>query len=447
MALPFTFVALTKIQSSQVDANFTYLDNSVIALGITVAGFSGQLAGKLTAANNLSDVASASVSRTNLGLGTAAVANTGTSGHTLPFLDGVNAWSSTNTFPTQAPLDGSTKAATTAYADAAAAKALIRSYLAGLTLSTAGASATFGIAAGVAADSTNVSMMSLATAYTKTTSPWAVGSGSGALDVGVSIINNRWYHTYLIQRPDTGVVDVLVSQAPANSGTATITIASPAVVTQTNHGLQISAPVSFSTTGALPTGITAGVTYFVLTVPTVNTYTISASQGGAAINTTGSQSGVHTATSNPILPTNYTLSRRVGSMLTDGSGQWVRFVQNGDLFQWGTPTFDVNSGVVGTSALLFQINTPSAISALAYMVGFIINAVQYGVLISSPLTTDTAPVSLGLGFSAVGSGNDYPISVQIQTDQSQQIRARSTAANTTVGLTTQAWLDRRGRDN
>lgn len=37
-------------------------------------------------------------SRTALGLGTAAVINTGTSGHTLPFLDGINAWSAGNGF-------------------------------------------------------------------------------------------------------------------------------------------------------------------------------------------------------------------------------------------------------------------------------------------------------------------------------------------------------------
>lgn len=86
----------------------------------------------------------------------------------------------------------------------------LRSYLAGLTLSTAGSSATFGIAAGVATDSTNVSMMALASAYTKTTSSWAVGTGNGALDTG-SIANSTWYHVYQIQRPDTGVVDVLIS--------------------------------------------------------------------------------------------------------------------------------------------------------------------------------------------------------------------------------------------
>jgi hypothetical protein len=86
----------------------------------------------------------------------------------------------------------------------------MRSYLAGLTLSTAGSSRTFGIAAGLATDSANTSMLSLASAYTKTTSAWALGTAVGALDTG-TIANSTWYHAYLIQRPDTGVVDVLIS--------------------------------------------------------------------------------------------------------------------------------------------------------------------------------------------------------------------------------------------
>ena len=87
---------------------------------------------------------------------------------------------------------------------------LVPNYISGLTLNSIGTSGTFGIAAGVANDTTNVKLMQLASAYTKTTSSWAVGSGNGALDTG-AIATNTWYHVFLICRVDTGVVDVLVS--------------------------------------------------------------------------------------------------------------------------------------------------------------------------------------------------------------------------------------------
>lgn len=74
----------------------------------------------------------------------------------------------------------------------------------------------------------------------------------------------------------------------------TITIAAPGVVSWASHGLAAGQKVTFSTTGALPTGITAGVTYYVL-APAAGTFQLAATSGGAAITTTGTQSGVHTA--------------------------------------------------------------------------------------------------------------------------------------------------------
>lgn len=82
--------------------------------------------------------------------------------------------------------------------------------------------------------------------------------------------------------------------------TATITIANPGVVTLSNHGLVAGTPIAFTTTGGLPTGLTANTTYYVLAF-TPDTFTLAASSGGAAIQTTGAQSGVHTAIANPNL--------------------------------------------------------------------------------------------------------------------------------------------------
>lgn len=87
---------------------------------------------------------------------------------------------------------------------------LPNNYLTGLTMSTAGSSTTMSIASGQAMDSGNAVLMTLGSSINKTTGSWAVGSGNGGLDTG-TISNSTWYHIYLIRRPDTGVVDALIS--------------------------------------------------------------------------------------------------------------------------------------------------------------------------------------------------------------------------------------------
>lgn len=49
----------------------------------------------------------------------------------------------------------------------------------------------------------------------------------------------------------------------------------------------------FTTTGALPTGLVANTRYYVVNA-TANTFQLSTTINGTAINTTGTQSGTHT---------------------------------------------------------------------------------------------------------------------------------------------------------
>lgn len=88
----------------------------------------------------------------------------------------------------------------------------------------------------------------------------------------------------------------LVDQSgnPITSTTVTITIASPGVVSWTGHGLAADTAIILNTTGALPTGLTVGAIYYVRN-PAANSFELSATVGGASINTTGSQSGAHSA--------------------------------------------------------------------------------------------------------------------------------------------------------
>lgn len=83
-----------------------------------------------------------------------------------------------------------------------------------------------------------------------------------------------------------------LGQAAIISG-ATITIATPAVVSIPNTYIA-GQPVRFTTTGALPTGIDAISAYYVIAAGlTTTSFQIAATAGGAAINTSGTQSGVH----------------------------------------------------------------------------------------------------------------------------------------------------------
>lgn len=69
--------------------------------------------------------------------------------------------------------------------------------------------------------------------------------------------------------------------------------ATPGVVTAASHGFNNNDQVTFSTTGALPTGLTAGTVYFVRNAA-ASTFEVSATTGGASINTTVAGSGTHT---------------------------------------------------------------------------------------------------------------------------------------------------------
>jgi hypothetical protein len=244
-----------------------------------------------------------------------------------------------------------------------AAASAPRGYLSGLTLSAAGGSASFGIAAGLATSDDVTTSMKLSAAYGKTTSAWAVGSGNGSLDTG-SVANNTWYHVFLVERIDTGVVDVLISLSATT----------------------------------------------------------------------------------PTLPTNYTKQRRIGSMKTDGSAQWVKFSQLGDEFMWAVPTQDSTSAI-GTSASSITLNAPTGVQVAARIAGLYVSTTLNSTVLFSPLdTTDTASTFTTFNGMVIAASTNSPYTLDIRTSTSAQIRIRASVASTTVWVNTFGWIDRRGRD-
>jgi hypothetical protein len=88
-------------------------------------------------------------------------------------------------------------------------------YLGGLTLANNATSpnTVLNIGYGAATSDDYSTLMTIPTAnFTKNANAaWAVGSGNGALDSGSALAASTWYHVFLIERSDTGIVDVLIS--------------------------------------------------------------------------------------------------------------------------------------------------------------------------------------------------------------------------------------------
>lgn len=93
---------------------------------------------------------------------------------------------------------------------------------------------------------------------------------------------------------DVTVTAVDVEYRPEATG-VTISIANPAVISWPSHGLVANDLFYLATTGSLPTGLTADTPLYVKDVLTSGTFTVSATPGGAAIATSGTQSGIQSA--------------------------------------------------------------------------------------------------------------------------------------------------------
>lgn len=122
------------------------------------------------------------------------------------------------------------------------------------------------------------------------------------------------------------------------SSAVTITIATPGVISWAAHPFVAGNAVKFYSTGALPTGLTAGTTYYVSTVGlAAGSFSVADTQAHAlagtnTVNTSGTQSGVQTAwnVTTPIgtystvgqasVPIGARLSNGLIALTTDGGG-------------------------------------------------------------------------------------------------------------------------------
>jgi hypothetical protein len=152
----------------------------------------------------------------------------------------------------------------------------------------------------------------------------------------------------------------------------------------------------------------------------------------------------------PTLPANYTLSRRIGAMKTDGAGAWVKFIQDGDTFMWDAPVADyVGVSNPGTTAILRTLSVPPGVNVVA-----VFHARSYtttagsavATLFTDPAIADTTPdfsIAQQIGNTALSPFAQ----LRIRTDMSGRIRVRLNFSDSGVAFTlvTEGWADRRGR--
>ncbi len=137
-----------------------------------------------------------------------------------------------------------------------------------------------------------------------------------------SVGNKAYVHNGISATHQYYVYDTAIAPTFTES-TITGTNANPGVFTLNSHGFVLNDPVLFKTTGTF-SGLVTNTVYFARDI-TANTFNLSATSGGAAISTVGSQSGVHSigrafgTTSSNFVHKTGNLPALVGTLLTNNS--------------------------------------------------------------------------------------------------------------------------------
>ena len=128
---------------------------------------------------------------------------------------------------------------------------------------------------------------------------WGAGTwGQGTWGIGgtgissLQVWNQYNFGQNLLFGPRGGGIYYWDAQIGVSPIQVTMTIASPGVITlPTGFTFLDGTVLQLTTTGTLPTGLSVGTTYFVVS-STGSTFSLALTAGGTPINTTGSQSGV-----------------------------------------------------------------------------------------------------------------------------------------------------------
>lgn len=159
-----------------------------------------------------------------------------------------------------------------------------------------------------------------------------------------------------------------------------------------------------------------------------------------------------TSATAPTMPANYTLKRRIGSVLTDAGPAIVDYSQNGDEFLWLVPALDVsNDGTEAATSRTLSVPTGVVVMAkVALSASF--SAADQSIWLSELDVTDAAPSATASPLATITTGTTNNVGsggIFIRTNTSAQIRSRTTGTldGINLNIATLGWLDRRGRDS
>lgn len=437
----------------------------------------------------------------NVNFGTAATVNTGTSGGTIPLLNGNNAHSGTQDFQSAVSLSGdispslitsnqndyaptgfSTTAAVRLSTDASrnitglaggADGRIIVLHNVGsfdVVLKNQDAASTAANQFLFGGDVTLLANYSITLRYDATSSRWRAittasaggGGGSGTVTSVTVAAGDGAVVSGTVPVTTSGTVTVaadpgifqkyLAGLVLSNVGTSGTIEISAGVATDSADAvfMKLTSAIQKTTSawsvgtgnGGLDTGTIANSTWyhtFVIKRPDTGVVDgcISASVTGCAANVGN-------------IPAAYTAKRRIGSILTNGSAQWTRFIQDGDWFAWETPPLDYNAAPGVTTAVNRTLSVPPGVNVRAQLNVVVSDGSNAAhALISDPGTTDSASnlsaAPLPTVYNITGNASNTMGNQIVRTNTSSQVRTRMSATSSTLRLATLGWYDPRGR--
>jgi hypothetical protein len=202
---------------------------------------------------------------------------------------------------------------------------------------------------------------------------------SGWSLAGVGNISAGQYPGIASNTPaSAGNIGEIFSTASDDHGaTVAITIASPAVITWTAHGLVTGSPVTFTTSGALPTGITANTNYYAIKID-ANTFNVATSVDnaftGTKVNTSGSQSGTQAGT-NALNLTDALTVNLTGLQLSAG-----QYMVSGLISYAGGTTTTIGYAIAGTNSISQTFGGIGSYIQYGFPAGYVIPAASGSVV-------------------------------------------------------------------